>query len=311
MLLRPWRAFGQPDSLLPDSPVGALGPPVVPGLPVQNTSSPSRAPVRLQGLAVTFQAPPGERPQRVVLELAVQLSRIVTELLQCEVQPAAPLAERARDEVVADVVAQLIRGEKRGQAAFAIQRGADLAADTAHAMTLAAVGGVDRKAFQQRIVAPVWRPRRGEVGIAIEALDLGELEGPRQRIGAEVAALFGAGPDQVEGIEADGLQQFVHVHVLGGQPAPQNIVRTGHDLDSRAAQIGVQAAGWQKKRLSGLQPNQIQECRRQNADILGEMIGQAVDPVSDRGVFRIAGVRGGGFQRFDDHLPAPRGVEPQ
>lgn len=85
--------------------------------------------------------------------------------------------------VMTNIVVQLCRGEERGQTALTIKRRSHITADTAHAMTFAAMGGVDRKTLLQGVVVNGRRSCRRVVVFPVEALDFSELEGPRQGLG--------------------------------------------------------------------------------------------------------------------------------
>jgi hypothetical protein len=75
----------------------------------------------------------------------------------------------------------------------------------------------------------------------------GEAElGNRCRIG-QLTGCFGLAREDgdVSCGEVHNLHQLVHVGVLAGQPAPQDVIRTHHDLDAHSRQIGMEIPGRQ------------------------------------------------------------------
>ena len=84
--------------------------------------------------------------------------------------------------------------------------------------------------------------------------------------------------DREPGVEAQRPQQLGDVDVLGGEPAPQHVVRRRHQLDAGALQVGVQVAGGQVDPLPRLQVQQVEQQRAEAPRVAGVLARQAADP---------------------------------
>ena len=83
----------------------------------------------------------------------------------------------------------------------------------------------------------------------------------------------------------DDPDEPVDVDVLPGQPAPQDVVGGGHHLDRHSAEVGVEDAGTEEERLTGLEAvlgEQGHECQR---SISGEPDRQFEEQVGGRRPF--------------------------
>ncbi|OPZ79744.1 MAG: hypothetical protein BWY77_01298 [bacterium ADurb.Bin431] len=68
-------------------------------------------------------------------------------------------------------------------------------------------------------------------------------------------------------VEANGLQQLSHIHMLGRQPPAQDIVRVGHQLDIDPLEVGVRNPGPLKGPLPGLQLDQVHQIDRKDPPV--------------------------------------------
>ncbi len=68
-------------------------------------------------------------------------------------------------------------------------------------------------------------------------------------------------------LEDERCQQLRHVHVLGGQPSPQDVVRVRHDLEGRALEVGVQLARGKEERFAGRERHEVEIERAQHGDV--------------------------------------------
>jgi hypothetical protein len=70
--------------------------------------------------------------------------------------------------------------------------------------------------------------------------------------------------------------------VLGREPAAQHVVRARHDLDADALEVAVQLARGQVHRLAGRELDDVEQERREHADVAGMTAREREDPARGR-----------------------------
>jgi len=137
-------------------------------------------------------------------------------------------------------------------------------------------------------------PRRGVGDLPAGEPELGHRHG--------VLAILRFDDEVGQGGEVEDADEFGDVDVLGGQAAAQDVVGVGHDLDSQAADVGVELAGVEVDRLAGLQGDVVEQQRAQDTDVARVAVLEFEDGAQDLGdpVVPVEMVGGGGDHGVDE-----------